>query len=1306
MATAEERLAEFLSAKQDEAAFGSSALSRVENENERFRQIMEAYGEPPPPEPEPSFLWKALDTLDTPRQWLAGGIAKATGLEGYSDVGFLEAASRAAEEDLTTADMLRQTDLFSGDDTATTIARAATGFVGDVLLDPVNWVLPLGAAKKIGSTGLKVNTAKTLDAVIDGKTVAQNADQIFKRLQETARIEEGRTVLSRLGMLKEGDDVGKALEKLGKEAPDLLGQIELAASRAAEKPFTQLNVLNEAVKRRSAGLTEAGLNVTEEVAPNVEKIKTALGLTPETTLEDLQGIIKKPRFTLSSPLSGINTFSRVPLLGSREIDVPFLSDVSEQLYKKLGEGYYAAPVKIKNFTDAKAAANPENLFWKSAAVVGKGLVEANDKVVGLFSPVSRRIAASGAILGSSIQADAIKEHELIRGAAANESLREATYLLKSPLSAVGNLPDGGDSVLQDMYRTIQSKVAGGTKYEEALREVQSLYNTKTPGLGDSVVQSIQGTENMFKQLLQKEIDAGLIGGELADRHAKGLLEGYVYQFMKPVGEGMDIPTSDMNDMIRRLVGDLKAPDFTMKRVFETAAHAKARGYKPNEDIFSSVAARLYQHKMLLAEKDFAERFSLQWALPKSTYKKLSDLAFGAASEKQSAAINALRSMGIQLDPTEGLQMMVNGRPFDYEAYTNLKGILTGALPSSPQGLAKAQEDAAAFAKKYMPENPNGFTFDEAEDAYFRGADDALKQRYGLLGREGETVFTRGGATSVPSTMRKKMKNLVGEEATFWDGLLPKHFVQAFEESQSGIKSLQRYSQMMKKSKDPLSQNIGSLLSVADWHRRTMQKLITRPWPAYWVRNMGAAPFQGNVVATMSSLGDALNLPKHLAWRQKLRAGEGLVNEAGETITNSMIQGELKGFNLRGYDNSIADVADNVHDWLLLQSDDARLLKTIPDLAKLRGKELEKAKGLIGKFRVGADKIANGLENFGREAVYVNLRMQGYSPSAAYQEMNKAMVDYARGKTAFESTWLNNIIFFYSFARGNASNMVTALFNKPGALTTQLHGINGAAEALTDRTNYVDDQELEARIATYRGIQGLPKYLGNNPKTGLPMVMGTTGLPIEDAGRLLNILPRNRGASLGDLFTMGGETVKNAMQVVLGQSNPLIKGVVENFISGKSSFFNQPLSAESLRKIASFERIAANVPLAYNNLPEEIWDGMDSGLQAMLGGRKNPDGTITVNQYAMALISALAPVASRVVSTTKAVTDPEKDTGTKLLRTLSGINIQDLDPEKNLAYEQNKLYEEAMTEQGIPLAKKRALTRLRNMQAQESEDANP
>lgn len=1282
----------FLKAIDLQRSTGEAGVRRAEQEKRRLDRYAEQAGIDPVPEKSDSFLYNLTDTLDTPRQWVAGGIAQFVNQPGYADIPFLDAVKKAAEEDLTTGEMLRRVPGLDSDEDIPSATRAVLGFVGDVVTDPITYINPVaGVGKKVGF-----------------KAVTQFGDDVARKLitkalegvESPARFKQIATAL-------EGRIPGISQAGAFSELPEALqGRVLSTLEEDAVAPFKQLAIHQEAAKNyQKAGV---GILAPEEFANSLlqekQKISKALGIDK---VEELDNIFAKPRITYSGPFAGGGILGRLPALGTKEGDIPVVSDLSEELYSAIGKGYYGAKQTVKDYFAKGLEKNPESQFFRAADKIGDLLSVTRDKLNRYAGIGSLRALASGDVFGSSIPKKIITEAARADGALFKQTIDETDFIFR-------HLPEEirkNEGLMKKVSHLIEKHADGPGGYKKALQALKVEFDNVLPGAGDKMVTTVESVTKLFDDLARTEMDQNLLGEKIK--------QGYVYH-MYGLPEGMeDVDASQWQRMAEFFNTPAGTADLSLRRSVGNISKAKAIGLTPEENIVNIVNARLYWHKKALMEKDYAERFISYWALDRKVYDKLQTIVREGSDAERKAALSALNKVNLKLDPESafiGVKTHTGGKiPFTPQSYAHVKQVVQGVetilapqevavldnyfkqkslggdtvLDPSVEGLlekANKLDNAYTTAKAQQAHAGLKFTPDEATTIEATW-NTLLKTSKAAMGRDGEFAYARAGARTLEDAQLKTLKNLSPEDKEFWSGLLPDSFYQAWEDSMKGYGLLKAYADKLTKSgvKDPMRDPILKALKLYDWHHKRMKAGATVFWPAYFLRNVYSGLAQGLEQASM--LGEQFSIPR-MVKNHGVMSGADLVTDSGRVISHKQLMAELSQHGMKVDATSQRELLDEVLNVTPHAGESNAYLSTVPAARKAfqNKPELEKL-NLYRKLEQKMGNVSSVIETKGRQHLYLNLRAKGFDAASASAEVNRLLIDYAHGKTAFERQILNNAFFFYSFSRGNVSNMFHAIVKKPGALTGQLHFHKGIAELLSDPASLGLTEDDKLAIETNRTREMLTTFLGNNPVTGLPRVLEGTGMPIEEVGKWLGAIEKPNSLKWGDILTAAGSNVQRTALNVFSQANPLIKGAVE-VMAQKNFYFDRPLTDETLRKIPSWEKDTNTIAnYAFNAIPESVWNTLDDATMAVLDGRKNGDGTITINPYAMATLSYLVPVASRFIATRSALTDLGASSEEKLLRAVSGVKVNEVDPEKSLAYDELRRAKDWYEMKGSPRSRR-------------------
>lgn len=1309
----------FLDVTQRDARKKQAELPAAERRIGRLEKIASEEGLNAPPADSNFSVYKLLDAISTPKQMVQGAIAKGIGADGYSKLSLADAAKKGADEDIYAAKLMRRMPIIgTGDrafglpETLKGVVRGGLGFAADVATDPLSYFtfFSRGLGPQVGGLPLSEEAIR----LTDGTTA--KPFELYKKLLKSASSETASAI-------NEIDDTLKA----GYRNVDAGNQLKyFKASKAFNKaaaPFRNLNETLAAMKsQKGFGLDSlAAQDVQAQAAVSAARQSRLSQIADElggVHVDDLNKIFKQRAIRFNSPFAGIPSFGKIPLLGAPELDIPFVSKVSEHLYQELSAAPYTMAAKFAKNVNNALGENPDSLFWNAAAKIGRGLNSGGELAAKTLGKVSRRIQASGSVLGARAADEAVKEHEVAVGALDMLSATESHYLL-------GNLPQDRPDIYNDITDTLQSGIQHMTTakgdiaekaadimenratFDEAVEGLRSKYNTaETPGLGDRVVESVQAVRNQFQKMFDIEKEAGLLNNSI---------RGYVHQ-MYESGFLDDIKDGPMKKRVMNLFGNGASADFTVERTFRTLKEAELMGLKPVKDIREIMRSRIFWHHRMMAEKDFAERMAYNFALPKSVHDEVQRLAVQGAKGIQEQASAVLDRYGTS-DPhnllfsLSGAKQTSRNGLVDGQVYDRWVSSAFGDNPVYKDlALKEIEQSAPILYAKLQQGLDRDSILNDVDILNERNTLDtkasALKASVkGLPGRDGEGPFTRAGAEPVSEVTRAKIRKLLDDGTIdhdtmqFYDGLLPKSLVEHIEDSSRGHDMLKAIERNLSAAgvRDPALDPIRRFAGAYKGHIKALKFGTTIMWPAYWVRNIMGAPFQG--VHAMSQLGEAFN-PLQMYKVYNVLKNNLAVETATGLLTGRELQTEMAQFGITG---SLLNQVDLMHSYADQQAailNTSESLQAIPALRRYMEKPAGKLQKTLGGIEAGftgksrmtdwawekLPRFGDRLEAFGRQHLYIMRRMRGDDPQSAANVVRRMMIDYQHGKTPFERNFLNNVFFFYSFSRGNLPTLFHSMMERPGMLSNSFSAAQSIAEMVSGSDDIDLDVDLGERLKSVRQREGLSFVVGKNKKTGLPVVISSTGLPVEDLGRF-SALYLPTGSTWNDLVNAVGHSAKRSMQLAVSQANPWISGAYK-VATGMDPFFDRPITDKKLRTIAGFERdmsrLAGHV---LDKIPGDVMKTVDKELFSTLGAKDNGDGTYLVNPYTFMLLTHVVPGASRFINTRNSLSKPGQDSSVKAWRAFTGVNVQDQDLDTSAVFDRKKQLEDFLVERDIPTSLK-------------------
>lgn len=1259
--------------KRQDAKF-RSALRQIESTD----KLLEQLGEAPVPKPTPSLIFQAMDVLDTPRQYLAGGASKLFGVDGYKDISLKDAAAKAAQENLTTAEILEKT-IMPGE--TLRWPRAGIGFVGDVLTDPFTYLT--------GGTG---GLAKA-----GGRALTKVGAELSENLVQRAIKEAAEGVTKALPSANDSMSVAKdvarvAVESLGPDAlqnPKVLNAIGDAAMEADSLIGQASNILNQIKGAKRAGAWKKGDAFTKATLARKSALEAKIGAP-------IEEIFAPSAIRIASPF------------GKTAIDIPGVTGASAKAFEAIGD----VLAKGRTITTAKLDAIDKGLK-ASGLATGEFLSSVLNGVRNAPKLVSRSAAA-----GSAHAAKIMGRAEIARAVSHAKSMEEAdmffTPLTKaakengasidSLFEEFGNVMASAGDEARRIRRTKEKAGASIDEVEDSVTAVfHRLLDKKTadisqkysPALGQQFKDSVLAARNTWAQMSQLEEANGTLSH---------VIEEYFPQMYRT------IPGLNAEEMNRAITGEFAKSGpakFSMERVFMSLAEAQANGFTPNFNIRDVFTNRLTQHKIAEANRVELQRLALETGLSKSQYRALQ---FRLASPDPETAEQA-KQLAIHLGFAHQDDMMKqavrrqikNILPGEETLAAGEAGIKSffrkdGSIitPEHYQVMKEAVRDVGLGreiadwqVKLAADAKAMGFKFESPHELLAIERANELYRRTNLsnVARGYREIEFEQGLGKVGAVARGLIKGgLRAPENAWLNNYLPTSVVRVLDESAAGLDKVKKAAAAYKKE-GGLGARYGNVLEnmAASYlgFTKALKWGFTQPFLAFTVRNISSMPHM--MAKDISLLGEAMN-PMNFGQFMKVMHGKAdLRTDAGKLIPHWQLNAELMSGNLKVTTDQMLDTADAMSEVL-------KTYQKTPKFDEVMRSITNNRVGSAGAKVVGAiNRMNEGVENTGRAFLYYNLRRRGFSPADAIAQANDTMINYATGKTGFERTYLNNMLLFYSFSRHQTANSLIALATKPGAITGQGHLRDAITHALTQEDTPPLSVELEDVVRNVRSKESLSSYVGRSSE-GLPLVMSQVGLPIEDLARFTN--PRTpRDYSYRGITEAVGLTVRDSLRMIASQMHPAYKTPIE-IASGKNLYFDRPLTDKSVRTFRSLVPIAEKLfEFDPNSIPSQIIKGIEQGPLTLLGARDNGDGTYSVNPYAMTVASSFIPLFGRSASMLNAMADPTVDPKYSLLRGTTGIKVAPVDLESSAIFDRKMKQLEMLELSGLPTSKRELMKRI-------------
>lgn len=1223
------------------AAIVDASFRRAQRQNLKDEAFLRQAGlEPPQPEDGESLLWKTLDALDTGGQFVRGAIASQLGVEGFEGKGLVDAALAGNEQDLTTGELMRRTGVLQDKGLAPALVRGGLSFLGDVATDPLSFISITGkGASRIA--GQALSDAPILTKTGE-KSLSTIADDYFKRL--AAPIEEAFAA-GKIDARTKSKELAKAwsqVEDPFRVARELAKQEKQLQSSDAAKLLTAKGEVDPfKIEQRLRKKVLEPLEIDQVIRPG--------------DLFSKRGV----RFSSLIPGFGGNYLNWIPLVTTptRNADIPLVTKASERLIETLGGKAYNAKVRVENVVD--------NAIRKleQGGAISRGVATATGALAKVPKVLSRKLQ-----VGSKAGHETLLEHEAARKIARANVLARTTAL-----------SEGLDRGHRESITAIL-ETADDAEFRQRLASAMNEADLRVPGSAGRLREAAETIRADYKRLAEIEEKEGVLGA---------VRDAYIRHAYEPAQVRLGMSDEGAYDKLRRAMDGMTVPAFDRQRKYATYEDAVLAGLKPKYDAIEMYAERLYQHELGIANKRFLERLSYEVALPRSTYDKLVQMAQGQNEAEARAAIEELRRRGLKIPASELGDPQRVAELVEREGFSIFRNPDTGDVisPSDYDYLMRRLRDGGGESIEELRDYAQriGFTFQPGErERVQQGFEYFRTTRDRLLGRAGEALTDRAGATTLPDGIKGILGRLgqrFPDDADFFSGVLPQQLVDVVTDSFNGLSTLDRALSTMGKD-NPVRSALQNTRDLYIGWMRLLKLFVTGVWPGYLARNLAGSQLMTG--QGLSLLGDSLNLGKIIQYEPITRGQGKLIQEGTGRIFDAKELNYLaEHFHVRAGHRAAADLAEMYQDVL----------------GSYAGLPPPKRHGPVMSTVLS---IADKIENFGREFMFYELVRQGNAPETAARITNETLIDYARGKTPFERDILNNLFFFYTFPKSYLANSLTAMVTKPGALTSQLHAINGVAELMRDPEAAPLPEDIDKHVNTLRGQEVFRKYLGRT-KEGIPEFLTSVGLPIEEIARYGTIKVPDK-LTPWNIIEAAGQNARRTAQLGWAQVNPLVRFVPDALVFNRNTFFDRPLDDPTLRRIRGLETELSKV-LGFkpDSIPGRVVDTLPAFVRGLLGMKKQPNGDYIANPWAMATAMYLVPGASRAINTYNVAANKNLETDSRVSRVLGGARATAIDVGKSLVYDRREQLEEFMRREGIPQSRRKRAEFLNFLRQQEEED---
>lgn len=342
-----------------------------------------------------------------------------------------------------------------------------------------------------------------------------------------------------------------------------------------------------------------------------------------------------------------------------------------------------------------------------------------------------------------------------------------------------------------------------------------------------------------------------------------------------------------------------------------------------------------------------------------------------------------------------------------------------------------------------------------------------------------------------------------------------------------------------------------VLAAADYMSNLFKGLTTRPFPAYWTRNINSDMFQQFRGGALTAEEVAQGLPSVKSvfgfmrgskedlmpgmsaeqfQRELIQAGEFKPNMA--TKADVVGPGDLATY--RGIqrvpdqpsgNTAAGDVWEYLKDTFSRLSTKAGAKEGLNPL-NVSGAGTDTDRFVLAKAFSDAGEFGNRVT---RGSHYLSLRKQGYTPEAAAASMHKYQLDYSE-MTQFERSVAKRLIPWYSYSRRMLPTVIEDAVKQPSYLAAPIRAMTGGRQ---------EGEFVPGYIA-----EGASIPIGGAPE-GQQRYITSFGLPFEDEAI------KTLGSVMSGDLRRGAETL-------LSQTMPWIKFPME-YTFDKQLYSGRPLS---------------------------------------------------------------------------------------------------------------------------------------------------
>lgn len=615
---------------------------------------------PPPSEPRHSIFLDILDTLDAPRQGIAGVIDtlfrgdafQVDPLTGQNiGIGF----RRGQKENTTFSDILRRNDVIENP-----ILRGTAGFIGDVFTDPLTYLtFGAGTGAKVGGRvltekGLELRNSLSKKLTDNGVVdILEHSEKIDNAFVSIAKLQEATKSLSNTSSDSVRAFNKSQVDKFEKELAGLVDTNDIANANIFEKSKIKVGInvpfLGNFTKSDEAKLA------TEIVYQDPGPIGSALRAAGKVFNPKKINIAD---IEISDKV--IDAFDNLRLYANEKLDTIKTLPV------------IGAPVKLATDAADKASILFSKVFNQKALTGADFNRNRLNYIDYREASKAQALQRTTEILGDDILRDKNiqKEVFLALDAQAFDSIKDAATKggNEDILNIINKLKAGADVSESDMMAFKALSTQSGS--EQVFRE--RLNNLLASNIDPKVKEGLIKTVKAMDDIAAEEAQLGI-------KH--GFIDYYVPHRYKRLGE-LETSTSSNKSFIKG-------------RKYSTIGEAfEQSGKVADTDLAALLQSRIQKSLELQAQRRFAQRVMIEESLPKDlmvqVYREAQQIPGGEASK-------LLKRYGINLKPIDP-ELMKDG------AYNAIRQrIYRGVGLKDPQASELAAKSTAEFQAKVNEE---------------------------------------------------------------------------------------------------------------------------------------------------------------------------------------------------------------------------------------------------------------------------------------------------------------------------------------------------------------------------------------------------------------------------------------------------------------------------------------------------------------------------------------------------------------------------------------------------------------------------